>query len=189
MGMDVILDKVIEKVKQEIIENLKKALNEALNNIDIEYNKVLNSYSIKITEILNNAKERIEGERARLEVEVKRAIMNEKEKWLNQVYSEALSKLDTFQNSSKYKEGLKNILNRELRENTIIYCSPNDEQLIKDLTKGKNVIVKKDFKIKGGIKLEYTDQGLVKDYTLDLILNQIFEAMKGKIAEILFGEL
>ncbi|MEM1625938.1 MAG: hypothetical protein QXV69_01435 [Sulfolobaceae archaeon] len=187
MSLEKIFDIISDRVKNELKENFNQAVSEVNRIIENEYSRILNIYISKITEIINQAKERIEGEKAKLDIELKRLIMNEKGIWLQRVYEETLKNLENFLSSESYKKGLKNILERESLDNAIIYCSENDEKLVKSLVSNRNVKVVKDRKIKGGIKIEYTDQGLVKDYTIDLILNQVFEAMKGKIAEILFG--
>jgi len=190
MSLDSLFNKISEKVKDELKNNFNQIINDINKIIDNEYSKILNLYSSKITEILNSAKERIEGEKAKLDIELKRIIINEKGIWLQRVYEETLNKLEQFLNSDSYKNGLKSILSRENLNNAIIYCSERDESFIKNFIKDrKDIKVIKDKSIKGGVKIEYVDLGLVKDYTIDLILNQVFESMKGKIAEILFGGL
>jgi len=40
----------------------------------------------------------------------------------------------------------------------------------------------------GGLRVSYPNEGLSKDYSLDLVLIQVFEDLKGQIASVLFGE-
>ncbi|MEM4911595.1 MAG: hypothetical protein QXJ81_02025, partial [Metallosphaera sp.] len=80
---------------------------------------------------------------------------------------------------------------REVRDGSVILCSPEEVEQVKRIVKSLKVRaeVKADQKIIGGIKIEYTDLGLTRDYSLNLILDQVFESLKPKIAEILFGEM
>jgi len=39
----------------------------------------------------------------------------------------------------------------------------------------------------GGIRIYYEGSGLTRDFSLKLILDQVFDSMRGKISDMLFG--
>jgi V/A-type H+-transporting ATPase subunit E len=191
MEFEQLLDLSLNKIKEEIEEELKKGLNESLRILEDGYNKVLENYTQRIHELIAKTKEEIEGEKARLEVENKRIILAEKEYWINKVYEEVLNKIKDIVKTNEYKEAIKNILTREIKEENekvLIYCSEDDKSFIEKLLgKNGNVSVKVDEKLIGGIRIYYENSGLTKDFSLKLILDQVFDNMRGRISDILFG--
>jgi len=191
MEFEQLLDLSLNKIKEEIEEELKKGLNESLRILEDGYNKVLENYTQRIRELIAKTKEEIEGEKARLEVENKRIILAEKEYWINKVYEEVLNKIKDIVKTNEYKEAIKNILTREIKEENekvLIYCSEDDKSFIEKLLgKNGNVSVKVDEKLIGGIRIYYENSGLTKDFSLKLILDQVFDNMRGRISDILFG--
>ncbi|MEM0362188.1 MAG: hypothetical protein QXH75_00005, partial [Sulfolobaceae archaeon] len=69
MEFEKLLDQSINKVKEEIDNELKKSLNESLKILEEKYNSIKEEYKQKVLNLLNKTKEEIEGEKARLEVE------------------------------------------------------------------------------------------------------------------------
>ncbi len=191
MEFEQLLDLSLNKIKEEIEEELKKGLNESLRILEDGYNKVLENYTQRIRELIAKTKEEIEGEKARLEVENKRIILAEKEYWINKVYEDVLNKIKDIVKTNEYKEAIKNILTREIKEENekvLIYCSEDDKSFIEKLLgKNGNVSVKVDEKLIGGIRIYYENSGLTKDFSLKLILDQVFDSMRGRISDILFG--
>ncbi|BDB97395.1 V-type ATP synthase subunit E [Saccharolobus caldissimus] len=191
MEFEQLLDLSLNKIREEIEGELKKGLNESLRILEDGYNKVLENYTQRIRELIAKTKEEIEGEKARLEVENKRIILAEKEYWINKVYEEILNKTKDIIKTNEYKEAIKNILAREIKEENekvLIYCSEDDKLFIEKLLgKNGNVSVKVDEKLIGGIRIYYESSGLTKDFSLKLILDQVFDSMRGRISDILFG--
>ncbi|AWR99794.1 V-type ATP synthase subunit E [Metallosphaera hakonensis] len=191
VSIEELMEQVIESELEVIKGELAKALEEAFNVVKKKRAEVEAAYTTKIQEMVVKAKEEIEGEKARLDIEVKRTILSEKNYWLNKVYEGALNSLEKVRSSKGYREGLEAVLRRELREGSTVFCSVAEEDQVKKIVKSIKVKaeVRADQKIIGGVKIQYTDIGLVKDYSLNLILDQVFESLKPKIAEILFGEM
>ncbi|QKQ99511.1 hypothetical protein GWK48_03080 [Metallosphaera tengchongensis] len=189
------IEELMEQVAQSEIEVIKaelsKALQESLRVVQDRYEQAVTTYTSKINEMVSQAKEEVEGERAKLDIESKRAILSEKNYWLNVVYERTLKSLNKVKNSDKYVKGLEEVLKREARENSVIFCSPDEEEVVRKLVKNLKlkVEVKVEQRMIGGVKVQYSDVGLVRDYSLNLILDQVFESLKPRIAEILFGEM
>ncbi len=183
-----LIDSVINDGKTKLLEELKKAYDESLNMVDDKFSAVLADYSSKIESYYRASQERLNGEKARLEIDLKRAVSQEKEEWLEKVYEEAKRRLSEFTKTKDYEESLKGLISKYVTDGSTVYCSPSDEKKVRELVKGKNVEVKADDKIMGGIKVYYADRGLMRDFTLELVLNQVFEDLKGQIASVLFGE-
>lgn len=185
-----LLDIAIKKTLDEIKTNLDEALVESKKLLDQSYTKILNEASLKINSLLIKKREQIEGEKAKLDIEVKRSILNEKNYWLGRVYEEIIKRLEIVTNSKEYQEGIKEIIKREAKQYAKLVCSKRDLDKVRSIVKELklNLEVTADEKMLGGIKIYYPDVGLTRDYSLDLILNQIFETEKPKVAKILFGE-
>ncbi|MEM0188179.1 MAG: V-type ATP synthase subunit E [Saccharolobus sp.] len=189
MEFEKLLDQSINKVKEEIDSELKKSLNESLKILEEKYNSIKEEYKQKVLNLLNKTKEEIEGEKARLEVENKRLILAEKEYWINKVYEKILEKINDIVGSNEYREALKNMVSREIKgdEKVTLFCSTRDKSLIESLVKGRNVVIQVDEKMLGGIRIYYESTGLTKDFSLKLILDQVFDNMRGNISDMLFG--
>lgn len=191
VSVEELMGQVIDTEMQVISKELSKALEEALNMIKQKRDSVEKTYTAEIQDMVTKAKEEIEGERARLDIEVKRAVLSEKNYWLNKVYEGTVKSLGKVKSSQGYRQGIESVLRREARDGSIIYCSQDEVDQVQKMVKGLKVKaeVKSDPKIMGGVKIQYSDVGLVRDYSLNLILDQVFESLKPKIAEILFGEM
>ena len=191
VSVEELMGQVIDSEMEVISKELSKALEEALNLVKQKRDSVERTYTAKMQEMVTKAKEEIEGERARLDIEVKRAVLGEKNYWLNKVYEGTIKSLGKVKNSQGYKQGLESVLKSEIRDGSIVYCSEDEVDQVQKMIKGlkAKAEVRSDPKIMGGVKIQYSDVGLVRDYSLNLILDQVFESLKPKIAEILFGEM
>jgi|ECHnycMinimDraft_1075156.scaffolds.fasta_scaffold00023_33 V/A-type H+-transporting ATPase subunit E len=185
-----IADKVSEEIKVRISQELSKAKEEAFKIVERKHQEVLANYQPKIKEVVAKGMERVEGERARLEVEVKRAVNLEKEAWLNRVKEEVYARLEAYLDSMDYRNSLQKILFREAVESCEIVCRPEDEKLVIQVlgSLGVRCLVKVNPALRGGVYIYYPDKGMSKDYTLDLAISQVFDNYKEEIASILFGE-
>ncbi|MEW9491150.1 MAG: V-type ATP synthase subunit E [Candidatus Aramenus sulfurataquae] len=187
--MEELLDEVIKKALDEIKRNADQSFEEAKRIVDKTYNDVLQSYSNKVRDLITKTKEEIEGERAKLDVENKRLVASEKNYWIEKVYEGVKDKIDVLLGSENYKKGLEGVLSREAKNDVIIYCNSKDVDTVSSILNKLKIKAKlKEEKMLGGVKIEFPDQGLVKDFSLDLLLSQVFEAEKPKVAKILFGE-
>ncbi len=188
-NLEDLLNNVIQKVLEEIKSNVDQGFDESKKIVERAYTDTLYLYSAKVNELLSKYREEIEGEKAKLDVENKRLISSEKNFWIQKVFDEVKNKIGIFMDSESYQKGLENIISRESKNGSIIYCNSGDVNKIKTiLNKLKIKAEVKEQNLLGGIRIEYPDQGLVRDYSLDLILNQVFESEKPRIAQILFGE-
>lgn len=183
-----LIQSVIDEDRAKLLEELKKAYDESLNMIEDKYKAILTDYSNKIDSYYRDSKEKLNGERARLEIDLKRAVAGEKDAWLERVYNEAKKRLADLTKQKEYDELLMKLVSKYVTDGSVVYCNPNDESKIRDLVRGKKVEVQPDGKILGGIRVYYSDRGLMRDFTLELVLNQVFEDLKGQIASVLFGE-
>ena len=190
MKFEELLNSSLEEVKKRNEEELRKALTEAMQIVEERYNAILLEYSRRISDYITKNEERVKGEEAKLEVDNKRIISKEKDYWISLVYNKVLEIIPSITSDPRYKKGIEGIITREARNGCIIYCSPNDVSEIKKILSSKkiNAEVKEDKSIKAGLKIFYPDQSLMRDFTLETILNQIFDDLRDDIAQILFGE-
>ncbi|MCH4814781.1 MAG: V-type ATP synthase subunit E [Saccharolobus sp.] len=192
MDFEQLLDKSLNKVREEIKTELSKSLDEAIKLLNEGHTKIIQEYTQRINELIAKTKEEIEGEKARLEVENKRTLLVEKEYWINKVYERVLEKIGEVVKTKEYKDAIQSILNKEIKEmegeKITVYCSPNDKSTVEKVVgNNKNVTIKTDDKMLGGIRIYYEGSGLTRDFSLKLILDQVFDSMRGKISDMLFG--
>ncbi|QIW24313.1 hypothetical protein EWF20_09240 [Sulfolobus sp. S-194] len=185
-----LLNNSLNEEKNKITEEFKKILSEMNQIIDEAYAEIYREYSAKIIDLVNKNNDRIRGEIAKMEIENKRLISREMDYWIENVKENAKKSLYEFVKTDNYKKGLESIISREVSDGSIIYCSSGDQKSISDIIKKKKISCKivVDEKIVGGIKIYYPDKSLLKDFTLETILNQVFDDIRDKIAQILFGE-
>ncbi|ARM76318.1 V-type ATP synthase subunit E [Acidianus manzaensis] len=190
MEFEELLDIAIKKTFDDIKSNIDQGLAEATKIINTNYNNLLNQYTVKINDLISKKKEQLEGEKAKLDIENKRNILNEENFWLNKVYDEVNKKLFIITQSQEYINGIKEIIKREAKENSKIISSKQDFDKIKNIIKElkMSLTVETEDSMIGGVKIYYPDVGLTRDYSLNLILNQVFESEKPNVAKILFGE-
>ncbi|EHP68785.1 MAG: V-type ATP synthase subunit E [Metallosphaera yellowstonensis] len=191
VSMDELLGQVLDREFNYIREEMSKALEESLRLIEQRYDEVLRTYSSKIQDLVTKAKEEVEGEKAKLDIENKRAVLGEKNYWISKVYDQVLRQISKVKESASYQQGIAAVLKREVKEGAIVYCAPDEADKISKILRGLKVKaeIREDQRMIGGVRIEYKDVGLVRDYSLDLVLGQVFESLKPKIAEILFGEI
>jgi V/A-type H+-transporting ATPase subunit E len=190
VSFEELLDSSLSVEKKKVEEELKKALFEANSIVDEYYKNIISEYAVKIQDLIQKSNERINSEIAKNEIDNKRILNREKDYWIEQVKAKAFSELTELTNTDEYKKGLRAIISREAKDGCIIYCSPSEKGLIQSILKEFKIKgnVEVDNTIKAGIKIFYPDQSLLRDFTLETVLSQVFDDIRDEIAKILFGE-
>lgn len=190
VSFEELLDSSLSVEKKKVEEELKKALFEANSIVDEYYRNIISEYAVKIQDLIQKSNERINSEIAKNEIDNKRILNREKDYWIEQVKAKAFSKLTELTNTDEYKKGLRTIISREAKDGCIIYCSPSEKGLIQSILEEFKIKgnVEVDNTIKAGIKIFYPDQSLLRDFTLETVLSQVFDDIRDEIAKILFGE-
>ena len=190
MSFEELLNYSLNDEKNKINEEFKKILAEINQIVEENYKEVLEDYTAKINDLVNKSNDRIRGEIAKLEIENKRIISRQMDYWIENVKENVKKMLYDYVKTDNYRKGLESIISREVTEGSIIYCSSSDQKTVSSVVKRKNVNSKVivDEKIVGGIKIYYPDKSLLKDFTLETILSQIFEDIRDEVAKTLFGE-
>ena len=190
MSFEELLNYSLNEEKNKINEEFRKILAEINQIVEENYKGVLEVYAAKINDLINKSNERIRGEIAKLEIENKRIISKQMDYWIEKVRENTKKMLHEYVKTDSYRKGLEAIISREVTEGSIIYCSPYDLEVVSSIISKKNISSKVvvDEKIIGGVKIYYPDKSLLKDYTLETILNQIFDDIRDEVAKILFGE-
>jgi hypothetical protein len=176
VSMDELLGQVLDREFNYIREEMSKALEESLRLIEQRYDEVLRTYSSKIQDLVTKAKEEVEGEKAKLDIENKRAVLGEKNYWISKVYDQVLRQISKVKESASYQQGIAAVLKREVKEGAIVYCAPDEADKISKILRGLKVKaeIREDQRMIGGVRIEYKDVGLVRDYSLDLVLGSSF---------------
>ncbi|MCY0849974.1 V-type ATP synthase subunit E [Sulfuracidifex metallicus] len=191
MQVEELFNRVVkEDLEDKAISQLDKALEQAKKIVENNHRKIEAEYLEKVEQYIRKSKEEIEGEKAKLEVENKRAILSEKEFWINKVYQEALNMINKVTSAPQYKEAMKGILQREVKSGNLVYCSKKDLDLVRSILKGLDMNAEvQETEMLGGVKVLDRRSGEIKDYSLKLFLDQVFDNMRGKLSDVLFGDI
>ena len=190
VSFEELLNHSLNEEKNKINEEFRKILVEINQIVEENYKGVLEVYTAKINDLVNKSNDRIKGEIAKLEIANKRTISKQMDYWIESVRENVKKMLYDYVKTDNYRKGLESIISKEITGGSIIYCSPSDVEVVSDIVSKKNINSKVvvDEKIIGGIKIYYPDKSLLKDYTLETILSQIFDDIRDEVAKILFGE-
>ncbi len=191
MEIEELFNRVVkEELENKAFSELEKAFQEAKRIVEDNHRKIEAEYVAKVDAYAKKSAEEIEGERAKLEVENKRAILSEKEFWINRVYQEAVNRIEKVTSSQQYKNSLSDILKREAKNGSVVFCSKKDSQVVSSLLKSLKIEAQVSaVEMIGGLKIMDSETGEVKDYSLKLFLDQVFDNMRGKLSDVLFGDL
>ena len=190
VSFEELLNYSLNDEKNKINEEFKKIFAEVNQIVEENYKDVLEDYTAKINDLVNKSNDRIRGETAKLEIENKRIISRQMDYWIENVRENVKKILFDYVKTDNYRKGLESIIYREVTEGSVIYCSSSDQKIVSSVIKRKNVNSKVivDEKIVGGVKIYYPDKSLLKDFTLETILSQIFDDIRDEVAKTLFGE-
>lgn len=159
-----------KKIEEEVAKFKEKELNEAEND-------VLQEAYLLIQREMAQMRNNITQEMAHREMDARRELLEKRRQLMEQVFSDAATKLKEFASSTEYEDWMVRHC-RELAEvfddtETQIYVRPEDLKLEKTLadTFGKPCCVLADDEIQiGGIRAQNPAMGLVADDTLDALL-------------------
>lgn len=159
-----------KKIEEEVAKFKEKELNEAEN-------EVLQEAYLLIQREMAQMRNNITQEMAHREMDARRELLEKRRQLMEQVFSDAATKLKEFAGSTEYEDWMVRHC-RELAEvfddtETQIYVRPEDLKLEKTLadTFGKPCCVLADDEIQiGGIRAQNPAMGLVADDTLDALL-------------------
>ncbi len=159
-----------KKIEEEVAKFKEKELNEAEND-------VLQEAYLLIQREMAQMRNNITQEMAHREMDARRELLEKRRQLMEQVFSDAATKLKEFANSTEYEDWMVRHC-RELAEvfddtETQIYVRPEDLKLEKTLadTFGKPCCVLADDEIQiGGLRAQNPAMGLVADDTLDALL-------------------
>jgi len=189
-----LLDKVIDKVIKEVESEIGEALKEAKQIVEQNFNKAMEKLNTELLQIKKNLDDEYEAQKAKMEIEMRMAIVNEKEKWLNEIKKEFIERVKETSHGKDYEKFLNRIISSTTKdiqrgERIILTVKENDIKIIEKILKNskiENYEIKTDDRIIGGFIISFEARKLSVDYTLNLIAERIFDENKGLISELIF---
>jgi len=189
-----LLDKVIDKVIKEVESEIGEALKEAKQIVEQNFNKAMEKLNTELLQIKKNMDDEYEAQKAKMESEMRMAIANEKEKWLNEIKKEFIERVKETSHGKDYEKFLNRIISSTTKdiqrgERIILTVKENDIKIIEKILKNskiENYEIKTDDRIIGGFIISFEARKLSVDYTLNLIAERIFDENKGLISELIF---
>jgi len=191
MGLDAVIAEIREKGRSEseaIIQEANKAKGDILNEAQQKTETIKVSAREEATKAYSNI---ISQEEASGHLVAKREILNAQKELLDEVYDQALSKIESMPES--FHENVITSLMQKVKGEIprgSVSCNARDEKVLKKVLKEpdfSNYTFGKVIRINGGIIVESSD-GLFKvDYSYRTFLSQVWELRLKDASDILFA--
>jgi vacuolar-type H+-ATPase subunit E/Vma4 len=151
-----------------------------------------------------NIHEKTEQELAAINLETRRAILYQKEEYIQEIFKKARQKLVSFTKKKDYQAVLRDFIVQGAKAigggKLIIQARKEDQKLLKDLSKFEKAIKKeinssfslavedKPIKAMGGIIIKTHDGAITIDNTFDARLEEKYQKIRFEVAKILFNQ-
>jgi V/A-type H+-transporting ATPase subunit E len=183
MGLENIVDEILEQARSEVAAIKAEADNEAnamINQAKTEAEKIKETHQVLADAQIERMHKQ---EMSSAHLEIKRANLNAKKDVLNstiQSAKEIISSLSAEKNANLLKE----ILDKYGSEGTRVYSNGRDAKLVQEMT---DLTFMGEIDCIGGLIIENDDGTVRLDYTFDTILDDTAEQSLKQISDILFG--
>jgi vacuolar-type H+-ATPase subunit E/Vma4 len=191
-----LLDKVIEDMTREYSAFLEKAYNDASSMLESGYRSLKRDLEKSLREAYERNMYAIKSYEESRRAEIRLELQRIKRKYVDEVMEEFKDRIAGL--SEKERERiLDSLLNHLIKTKKItegtLHILERDKGIVRSIIKKHPVKLK--FKIKtdldshlGGFKLELEREGVVYDYTLELILENLSHKLYSIASEELYGE-
>ena len=190
--------KVAEEIKEKNFVETKKLIDDAYNAslklLNDSYQAALNDFKKGLNDKSQELSESLKSVEASLQLEVRKAVSEKRNKYIDDVFNNAVNEIKKEKNKEWYINFMKKVISIIASEadnynGLIIYTSEDDKELVKKLTSQiKNVeISKENINIIGGI-IAMNKEGTIKlDFSIDQIIKENEVFLKGIASDKLFG--
>jgi V/A-type H+-transporting ATPase subunit E len=183
MGLDTIVNDILEKARAESEAILKDAQAEA-DRIIADAKAEAEAFREEREEAVRREVERLRRQEiSGANLEVKRAILNARKDLLDEVYRRAEERLQNLP-VDRQSSILETIIRKHASDGDRIYSNERDKLLITSIS---NHEYAGTIDCIGGVVIESSDGDTRLDYTYDTLLKEVNEASLKQISEILFG--
>lgn len=201
--------KGVRLIVEDIIREADEKAAEVVKAADKEAKTLLNAarFEARQNEELESQKARTRGGQIRDEIlaggrlRAKKELLQRREEIINEVFKEADRKLREYTSSKKYEADLLTIAVETCKElgseNIVIYANQRDlrlleksrDQIARELGESKkpiNISFAEPIQTSGGVKVGAPDRRIEIDETFDGRMKRHFEALRVKVAKVLF---
>ncbi len=200
-GARLIVEDILEEASEKAAEVVRAAKKEAKTLLDAA------RFGAREDEELEVQKARTRGRQIRDEIlaegrmRAKRELLQRREELINEVFKEAEKRLHVYTSSKKYEDDIVRITIEACKklgsENPIIYANQQDlrllekskDQIARELggrEKPANISFGEPIQTVGGVKIGTPDHRIEIDETFDGRMKRDFEALRVKVAKVLF---
>ena len=189
-GSNMSAEKIISKIKKDAEIEIKKIIKEAEKQASEILKESKNKAELEAKMILNEGNKQSENNQkiliSKSIQDMKREIMNEREKIIQECFVKAHHKLSTLSEKEHKKIVTKLIEEgqKKLGGNCKVFVSREQEKLIAQ-NLGLDVLGKVE--ASGGVKLVSLDNSVTLDYTFDGILKREKDRIRIKVGRLLFS--
>ncbi len=190
--------KVAEEIKEKNFNETKKLIDDAYNAslklLNESYQTALNEFKKGLNNKSQELAESLKSVEASLQLEVRKAVSEKRNKYIDDVFNNAVNEIKKEKNKDWYINFMKKVISIIASEadnynGLIIYTSEDDKELVKKLTSQiKNIeISKESVNIIGGIVATNKDGTIKLDFSIDQIIKENEVFLKGIASDKLFG--
>ncbi len=191
MGLDAVIAEIKDKGRAESEAINKEADTKKVELLNVAQQKAETVKAVAREEAGKSASHIISQEEAAGHLVVKRQILNAQKELMDEVYRQALDKIETMPDSF-HKGAISSLLRKAMTEipKGSVSCCARDEKALKDVlnesefsafTFGKVV------GIDGGVIVESTDGQLQVDFSYHTFMSQVWESGLKDASDILFA--
>ncbi len=183
MGLEIVLNDITEGAKADV----QRINDEAKSVSDLIIEEARQASKEALGSRLAEVEEKLEQQRQQVlssaNLEVKRIALNKRKTLLDQVYDQALERIEDLP-ASKDEEYLKALIEANEKDGHRIYSNKKSEKIVKKLSSleyGGNI------DCIGGIVIENKEGTVRLDFTYDLIIKSAYDRSLKSISDILNG--
>ena len=189
--------KALDSYRREALDLLNDAMKAAEKLVEEAADNAIKEAQAKIKSKAESVKERIEGVRAKAELEVRTKIASEKNKYAEEAIKRAIEEFKKRKATSEsyisyIEKALKDVVEEAGGKKVIIEASEDDINLIASIAEklgiSKNIEIRAFKGLIGGFVAEVEEEGFRLDYTLDNILRTEDARLRRVALRALFGE-
>jgi vacuolar-type H+-ATPase subunit E/Vma4 len=190
-----LLDKIIEDMMGEYSSFLEKAYEDASSLLESGYQSVKKDLEKSLKELYERNMYSIKSYEESRKAEIRLELQRIERKYIDEVmkeFKDRIAKLSEKEREKILGSLLNHLVNTKKITEGTLHILKRDKEIVRNIV--KNYPVKLRFKIKtdldsrlGGFKLDLEKEGVVYDYTLELILENLSHRLYSIASEELYG--
>ncbi len=185
MGMEALVDEILqsaEKQADEILKNARKEARSIIRDAEAKISKLRKDWEEENDHILGDLRRK---RKASAKLEASRILMNAKKELMDELFNSLLDRLEGLEKKEKEKliSKLADLVKKEI-DVARVYCNKNEGRLISKYFKGASV---RYFRCRGGFIAESKDSSVSVDMRYETLLDKVKKEITKEVGPMLFG--